>query len=544
MPTITIRALPERVKQRLRPRGARPDTTAAKAGDLPPPLPISAGLEPYTEPLDRQKAAHLLRRTSFGASADRINELTGMPGHEAAALLVDEALAAPVPRPPIWSKAYPPWEASEAVQNQYFDKQFPWFEEYAVAWIEQMYRVGLREKLTLFWHDHFATEWGTYFFSIMTYQYVALLRQHALGNFRDFVLQMGLNPAMLVYLDGQSNTGEEPNENYARELLELFTMGQFDGQGHANYTQKDIVELSRALTGWYVDYGDFTARYDFYRTDPGEKEIFGQRGRYDFGSVHTMIFEQRAQQIAAFIARKLYVEFVYVTPDEAVVAEMADLFLANDFEIAPVVRALLQSAHFYDVEAIGAKIRSPVVLFVGMLHETGERILNGNAFHEMHYSMFDLGQGILEPPNVAGWPGYRSWVSTSTLPARWEEMDYYLNVGLVKYLVNIVPLAERLVDLDDPMVPFKLPVRLAEHFLAVPAEMLGQEAEEADFKGDLWSFPVPDEVMNGPAHVRNLAKIFLGNGAWYEWNLRRGGIAITLHRYLVYLTRLPEFQLM
>ena len=539
MPTITRRELPERVKQRMRPRGAWPDTAAAKSTDLPPPLSISAGLEPYTEPLDRQQAAHLLRRTSFGASADRLDQLIGMPGNEAAALLVDEALAAPMPGRPAWASSYPPWDAPEDVQNEYFDRQFPWFEEYAVEWIEEMYHVGLREKLTLFWHDHFATEWGTYFFSIMTYQYVSLLRQHALGNFRDFVVQMGLNPAMLVYLDGQSNTGEEPNENYARELLELFTMGQFDGQGNANYTQRDIVELSRALTGWYVDYGDFTARYDFYRTDTGEKEIFGQRGRFDFGSVHTMIFEQRARQIAEFIARKLYVEFVYITPDEAVVAEMADLFLASDFEIASVVRALLQSAHFFDVQAMGAKIKSPVALFVGMLKETGERILNEEAFHQMHYSMFNLGQGVLEPPNVAGWPGYRSWVSTSTLPARWEEMDYYLNHGLVKYLVNIVPLAEKLVDPDDPMAPFKLPVLLAEHFLAVPASLLGQEAEEAGFKGDLRGHPIPDEVMNGPAHVRNLAKIFLGNGAWYEWSPH----PYLLHRYLVYLTHLPEYQL-
>ena len=543
MPKTPIRELPERVKQRLRPRGPRPDTAAAKDGDLPPPLQISAGLEPYTEPLDRQKAAHLLRRTSFGASVERLGELIGMPGNEAAALLVDEALAAPLPEPPAWAATYPPWDAPEDDQNKYFDLQFPWFEEYAVAWIERMYHVGLREKLTLFWHDHFATEWGVYFFSIMTYQYVSLLRGHALGNFRDFVFQMGLNPAMLVYLDGQSNTGVEPNENYARELLELFTMGQFDGQGNANYTQDDIVELSRALTGWYVDYGDFTARFDHFRVDAGEKEIFGQRARFDYGTVHTMIFEQRAQQIAEFIARKLYSEFVYVTPDEAVVAEMADLFLANDFEIEPVVRALLQSAHFFDERTIGAKIKSPAALFVGMLKETGERILAEDAFHRMHYSMFDLGQGLLEPPNVAGWPGYRSWVSTSTLPARWEEMDYYIEHGLVKYFINLMPLALQLVDPDDPMAMFKLPVLLAEHFLAVPASLLGQEADSLDFKGDLRGNPVPQEIMDGPAHVRNLAKILLGNAAWYEWSLRHGGRPFSLVQYFLYLTHLPEYQL-
>ena len=537
------RELPEYVKQRLRPRGARPESTAAKAEDRPPPLRISAGLEPHTEPLDRRKAAHLLRRTGFGVSPEALETLLGQTGEAAAATLVDAALTMPLPEPPPWAETYPPWESSESVQQVYFDKQFPWFEAYTVGWMERMYQHGLREKLTLFWHDHFPTEWGVYFFTPMTYSYVALLREYAVGNFKALVRKMGLNPAMMVYLDGQSNTQFEPNENYARELLELFTMGQFDGQGTANYTQDDIVNLARALTGWWVDYNDFAVRFDHYRYDDDNKTIFGQVANYHYDTVIDLIFEQRAPQIAEFIARKLYTEFVYVAPDEAVVAEMADLFLANDFEIAPVVRALLQSAHFFDDEAIGAKIKSPVALFMGMIKDTDVPFLVEDAFHRIHYSAHDLEQGVLEPPNVAGWPGYRSWISTSTLPQRWEQVEYYLEYGLSGNFVNLIPLAEYLHDPNDPLAAFKLPVLFAEHFLAVPPTALSYEAPMEDFAGDLINNPIPDEIANGPAHVRDLAKIFLESTPWYEWDLSQTGSWWVLFKYLLFLANLPEYQL-
>ncbi len=539
---ITPPGFPERFKHLRRPRSARPETTTAKA--LPPPLAISAGLEPYTEPLDPRKAAPLLRRASFGVAPQALNALLGMPADEAVAMLVDEAVAVPIPEPPEWANAFPPpWDGPEDVLQAYFDQQFPWFEEHVVQWLERMYQVGLREKMTLFWHDHFATEWEVYFFSPMAYRYLALLRERALGNFRDLVYRIGLDPAMLVYLDGESNTGFEPNENYGRELLELFTMGQYDGQGNPNYTQGDIVELSRALTGWYVQYEDFTAHFDHYRYDDHEKEIFGQRANFNYISVIDLIFEQRARQIAEFIARKIYTEFVFVTPDEAVVAEMADLFLANDFEIAPVVKALLQSAHFFDDQAMGAKIKGPVALLVGMLKEIDVDNFLDDTFHRIHYSAHELEQGVLEPPNVAGWPGYRRWISTSTLATRWEVVDYYLGHGLVEHVVSIVPLAQQLLDPDDPHAAFKLPVLLAEHFIAVPAESLGYDAPMEDFGGDLIGNPIPADIANGPAHVRDLAKIFLGGSPWYEWDINRAGSWWTLYNYLSFLTRLPEYQL-
>ena len=133
---ITPRGIPERFSYLFKLRSPRPETTAARRGDLPPPLAISAGLEPYTEPLDRRKVAHLLRRVGFGSASEDLNALPGMPGHEAAAMLVDEVVALPMPDPPEWANAFPPsWDGSDEVLQAYFDKQFPWFEEHAVDWL-------------------------------------------------------------------------------------------------------------------------------------------------------------------------------------------------------------------------------------------------------------------------------------------------------------------------------------------------------------------------------------------------------------------------
>ena len=133
--------------------------------------------------------------------------------------------------------------------------------------------------------------------------------------------------------------------------------------------------------------------------------------------------------------------------------------------------------------------------------------------------------------------------SRSTLARRWETIDYYLGHGLVDYLVNIVPLARQLLDPGDPRGAFKLPVLLAEHFIAVPAQSLGYDAPMEDFGGDLIGNPIPADIANGPAHVRDLAKIFLAGRPWYEWDVNRGGAWWTLYNYLLFLTRLPEYQL-
>lgn len=536
--TDPVYEVPQRFRHLFAKRSPRDQTVQ----QLPPPLSVNAGLEPLDTPLTPRQAGHLLRRTAFGGTAERRASLVGQTASSVVEKMVNGARLKPQPPAPVWNTHYPPWQGTEQEIRRYNDLQFEWYVELTSSWIARMLKGGLREKLMLFWHDHFVTERATYFYSIMSYRYLALISRYALGNFKDFVVLMGLEPAMLVYLDGRLSTRISPNENYARELVELFTMGQYDRHGQPNYTQEDIVEISRALTGYRVNYGTFTRYLSENRVDRTHKTVFGRQGNFDFGGVHNVVFEERATQIADFICRKLYTEFVYVTPHEGVVAEMADLFLQNDFEIAPVLEALLRSAHFYADEVIGAQIKSPAQLYIGLLRDMGEAMPTVRGLRRTRVNMGQLSQWLLNPPNVAGWPGYRTWVSTSTLPIRWQQMDYLLQGSIRDYYINPVQLARELVDPSDPLAAFKVPVAMAEHLLAVPPSEIAFDAPP-NFAGDLQTFPIPQEIVEGPAFVRDLAKVFLGSFPWYDWHLNRQGISYGLIRYTQWLMRRPEFQL-
>ena len=530
--------LPARYRRLCKKRGKR---TFAVAEDLPPPLALSAGMAARSAPLSRMEASHLTRRAGFGGNAALIKSYVGMHPADAAQRMVDEAVTQPPPPQPPWATTYPPWDGSDAELRAYFDMQFRWFRELVTTWIDTLRQGGLREKLTLFWHDHFATERDTYFFTILALDYLTLLRKHALGSFKDLVIKVGINPAMLIYLDGRLSTRQEPNENYARELLELFTMGQYDQAGQSNYTQQDIVELSRCLTGYQVDYRNFSAHLSWNRTDHGVKTLFGRHGNFNFGGVHTVIFEERRRQIAEFMAAKLYTEFIFTTPHPDMVRELANTFEDNDFKIAPVVQALLASEHFYAPETMGAKLKSPVEYYVGFLADTATGTPDPAGLRRLHNDMGAISQRLLNPPNVAGWPGYRSWVSSSSLLARWQGHDYMLSNSF-QFKVNVVGLARDLVDAADPLAVFKVPTALAAHLLSVPLDTLVLDAP-AEFSGDLQTYPIPDEVANGPQYVRDLAKIFLAGLPWYEWNLESQGIAWGVRNYVQFLAHLPEFQL-
>lgn len=513
-----------------------------RAGGLTP-LKGAGGLTPYTAPLDARTAAHLLRRTCFGAAPDRVTAWVGRSAEEAVDALVDAALALPLPEAPPWAETPPPSrDADPAAFEQYLEDNALWLMEARSAWVEALYAGGLREKMTLFWHNHFVTATETYGLAPFAHRYLSTLRTHALGNFKDFVYNIGLDPAMLIYLNGNTNTAGAPNENYARELLELFTMGEFDRFGQANYTQEDIQQIARALTGWVVDYHTLQVHFILFLFDGGEKTIMGRTGYFTYDDVVDLLFEERASAIATFICRKLYQEFVYAVPDEALVAELADLFVANDFEIAPVLRTLLKSAHFFDEQVIGARVKSPVELLVGMLLET-QVPPAAETFTLLYRAAHFMGQALLDPPNVAGWPGHHAWLTTTTLPIRWLIADVMLFGGEGQPRADLLPLAAALQDPNDPMAVFYLPTALAEHFLPVPPETLdiGEVAE--DFAGDLAAYPVPDAVRNDAPHVQNLAKRFLSGIPWYEWSLYADTTPGLLLGYTRYLLQLPEYHL-
>lgn len=532
-----------------------PASRAAVQDDDSPlkPLAIDAGLESYTALLDQPHAAHLLRRTGFGARPNEIDALMGMEAQGAVAVLVEDAVNTPLPDPPVWANEAPPrnQDRNRDQLEAYLQNNAEWMLEFRGDWFRQMYLGGLRERMTLFWHNHFVTEADTYFnLAVYAYRYVNTLRTHALGNFKDFVHAIGVDPAMLYYLNGAQSVAGDPNENYARELLELFTMGEFDEQGQANYTQADIQEIARALTGWVPDPFSLTVQHVNALFDNGEKTIFGRTGTWGYDDVIDILFEERGPQIATFVCRKLYQEFVYEAPDEGLVSDLADVFVANDYDLAPVLDVLLQSAHFMDAEAIGAQIKSPVRMVVGLLQEVVFETPPDNLFIFLDRFAAFMEQRILYPPNVAGWEEHHTWLNTTTLPLRWLVSEFLIYGGRNEQSLDLVPLAEHLLgaldvplDPSDPKSVFALPLALAEHLLPVPPETLDLNPPAEGFAGDLDTFPIPQEVLDGPAYVADLAKIFLVGVPWYEWSLYRPEAAALLLYFTRYLTQMPEFQL-
>ena len=216
----------------------------------------------------------------------------------------------------------------------------------------------------------------------------------------------------------------------------------------------------------------------------------------------------------------------------------------DDFELAPVVRALLKSAHFFDAQTVGAHIKSPVEELLGITLEL-QRAPADPLFEVLFWLSGELGQWVLEPPNVAGWPGHRSWLNTSTLINRWDFAGYMLYDGEEEGLPphDLKGLAETLHDANDALAIFRLPVALVEHLISIPVEELDIEPLADGFGGDLVSFPIPSEIAAGPVYVRDLAKRFLQGVPWYEWDLSLPEAPELIRYFLHYIVELPEFQL-
>lgn len=465
-----------------------------------------------SDPWNAKKANHLLRRMEFGSSLSKLStSLNDSPSNLVKSKL-DDAQTANQPVKPSWYNKYPPAQGSSQAEFQlYFEENFQLILDYQIEWTTLMVENPMREKMTLFWHDHFATEVEKYQLAPYVVRHFEILREGCLGNFKDLVYKIGKDHAMLVYLDGVENRDGSPNENYARELLELFTMGI------GNYTQDDISEISRALTGFYVDFFTFEAGFYSGIHDDGEKTIFGRTGNFGYSDVIDIIFEERAEEIAQFICSKIYQFFLYETPNQTIVNGLADIFLQNDFEIRPVVEALLKSEHFYDSELMGAKYKSPVDFLMGMYAEN--ELQPNDEFQAAQPNLFLLmEQFLFNPPNVAGWPGYRSWLSTTTFPYRWLIIEYvaYYASDNPQDLYEVDPLILTN-QFEDPNNPYKLCNDLADFMLAVE---------------------LPDDER------QKLPDILLGGLPDYEWNLSFDGAAFRVLNLMVYIRKLPEYQLM
>ena len=475
----------------------------------------SGTLDPYAPsaawPWDRQRAAHLYRRLGFGAPFQVLEQALTQNPVSLADSLVDAALNAPLSPPPAWAN----WTYND--YDNFTEQLEEQFVEWLRTWVTDMLDNPLRGKLTLFWHNHFVTEFDTYVCPSYLYRYHKVLQQHCLGNFKEFVYEMGKTPAMLVYLNGLLNSKNAPNENYARELYELFTLGADNG-----YTQQDIVETARALTGYTLitaACGDIY--FNPFDWDNGPKTIFGQTGNWGYGDVVDILFEQRGEEIADFICSKIYRYFVHPEVDENIVSGLAETFINNNFELEPVFRQLFRSEHFFDEAVLGVQVKSPLELTLGFLNESDVPI--GPEMKELAiYTSGQLGQTLSIPVNVAGWPGNRTWISNSTLTGRWNTIAYLMYLNFQQDAEQFRTLAQTLAGDPNSNMPELVAGAIIEQFVPVGLQTPDlYERAYIVFKAD-----IPENYY-----------------ATGQWNLNWETVPYQVTLLLNYLNRLPEFQL-
>jgi len=264
----------------------------------------------------------------------------------------------------------------------------------------------LREKATFFWHGHFATSSEKGEDGRLMLAQNRLLRRHALDRFGPLVHGIARDPAMLIYLDSPTNRKRHPHENFARELMELFCLGE------GNYTERDIQEMARCFTGWEVHNGRF--RFNEYQHDDGEKAFLSRRGRFGGDDAVRIVLEQPS--LPPYVVGKLYRFFIAdePAPPRQLIAPLAAEFRDTGLDVGHVLRRMLSSNLFFSAHALGRKVRSPVELAVGLL-----RALEGRTnFNRLSSDLRPLGQRPFYPPSVKGWDGGRTWINSSTLLAR------------------------------------------------------------------------------------------------------------------------------
>ena len=290
-----------------------------------------------------------------------------------------------------------------------------------IDWLKRMGSSNhspLLERMSLFWHGHFACKTRL---SKLASQQLNTIRQHALGNFRGLLLAIAKDVSMIRFLNNQQNKKQKPNENFARELLELFTIGR----GH--YSEQDIKEAARAFTGWSSNLkGEFVFRK--FQHDYGQKTFFGKTGNFDGGDIIDIVLEKR--ETANFICQKVYRYFVNEKLNQKHVAELTDVFYNSDYDIEKLMRHIFSSDWFYAKENVGSKIKSPVELMAGILKTLNVDFKNDMA---LIFVQKALGQVLFSPPNVAGWAGGKSWIDNSTLMLRLNLAAYLLNSGDVNF---------------------------------------------------------------------------------------------------------------
>ena len=373
-------------------------------------------------PIGVEGARHLLQRTGFGPTEAELREFAPLGREEAVDKLLAEARRESALKPPAFVDApITPYykvramsaeermEARKELVAQAFELRAWWLREMLTS------PSPFTERMTLFWHGHFATSQQKVRANQLMYRQNALLRREALGNFATLLHAVSRDPAMLVYLDNAGSRRQAPNENFAREVMELFTLGE------GRYGEQDVKEAARAFTGWSLDRetGEFMLRRTWH--DGGAKTVLGRSGRFDGDDVLDILLAR--PETAEFVTAKLWREFVSPAPDAAQVKRLAALWRDARYEVKPLMRAMLTAEAFWDEGNRQSLIKSPVDLVVGTMREYDIRPLD---LRPAVFACAALGQNLFAPPNVKGWPGGEAWIDAATLLGRrqWLERTF------------------------------------------------------------------------------------------------------------------------
>jgi len=548
----------------------------AKTSALPLTPPVDGdGLEPYNGEWNVTTAAHLYRRTTFGATREQINA--------AATLSLDQII----------DQLFEPKDLPEEPVN-YIYQDIPEI-PIGVSWVNvglvtndqgtfpdlqqqnntrrnslRAWTLGLllnegmhiREKMTLFWHNHFVVENQIVKDANVMYKYITLLRENATGNFRDLVKNITIDPAMLVYLNGDENKVNAPNENYARELMELFTLGKgaLAGPGdYTTFTEDDVAAAAKVLTGWrVVGYGSRQdgEPYGFYRNAQHDRtdkqfshrfnnQIISNNGANEYLDLVEMIFTR--DEVSKFICRKLYRWFVYYDINEEVEANiiepLAQILRENDYELEPALKVLLKSTHFFNICSVGPMIKNPLDFVTNLFRQFSVQLPENNirvkygAWANLNRAFEALEMVYYSPPNVAGWKAYyqaplfyRTWINSVTLTNRQRITDLLtegrLAIGDFRMEIDAVAFIDSLENNQE--------VNAMIHEIADFIMPLGITEGQKDYVKDFLLPGLPD----------------------YEWNMEydeylnnpnneeiRKALNIKLNNMLNILFKMPEFYL-
>ncbi len=519
---------------------------------------LTSTLKKYKGKWDEQAVVHFLKHTMFGAKPADVAFFKKKNLKKAVAIMLSNA--ALTTTSPINSYS------NDKIEDEQVPLGSTWVNatnvngkinyrrrnSYKQWWIGLMINQdrSITEKMVLFWHNHFATETNIAENPVYCYRYNLLLQQHAVGNFKTLVKAMTTDLCMLRYLNGYANTKKAPDENYGRELQELFTVGKGPG---SHYTEADVKAAARVLTGSKIDNKTFTYSFEHNRHDETDKQFSafynntiikgraGEDGANELDDLLEMIFAQ--EETAKFICRKLYRFFVFYQIDDAteqdIILPLSKILQKNNFEIKPVLQTLLSSQHFFEASLRGTNIKSPADFCIGLMREFNVSLFPGSdliaeysVWEFVHNQAATMQQNIGDPPNVAGWPAYyqqpqyyKLWINSDTLPRRNQLSDRLLGYGFTakngnKINIDTIAYALALPHPEDPdalisdsielLYTVQLPAAEKEHIKSniLLSNLQGEAANH--YWSNAWQTLIekPDDAVNKKEVMNKLKNLY------------------------------------